>query len=737
MILADKLTAYENDGMLPVTVPDIARDNLAAPISLRPYQERAISRFVWLTEPTRREENGHLLFHMATGSGKTVIMAAVMLHLYEQGYRDFLFFVNSSQIVEKTRANFVDAASAKHLFAPTIRIDDRIVPLRAVDNFDASDDAAINIVFTTIQGLHSTLQNPRENSVSYEDFKDRRVVLIADEAHHVNALTKKPSKSEQEEEKRWEHTVRKLHGSDPANILLEFSATVDMGKAAIAAKYGDKLVMDYPLRAFRADGYSKDIFLRKADLPVEDRMLQAIVISEHRRAVARDTLRQDWKPVVMMKSGTVAQSNANEAAFHTLIASLDAVRLVTLETTARGPKGDTHLAAAFDVLVPDGNHDDLARSLQSEFGEARVTNVNKPDDLGAQQILLNSLEEPSNPIRCIFAVEKLDEGWDVLNLFDIVRLSDKGGTGKKPTATTMREAQLIGRGARYFPFADPHDAGAVRNKRKFDADHTSPLRLLEQMHYHCTNEVKYISDLRKALIETGALEDDEATVELKLKPEFRDHRVFKNYSFFRNARVPIDKSARSINDVLETRHFGVELPPAPTGRAVEVGAFDAAAENAAAHDGKPGSRDYTLADLGLPVLRRACDANPLLRFDALRRSLPRLASLSAFLTSDEFAGAVAITVRGRLDRVHPLSPADALHVAEDVLGSIAIEVSHHGGTTTGSTAFHPVKISSILKDRTIKLTVPGETMRSWQKSEVPGTDGFSLRDCQWHVFDDC
>jgi len=35
---------------------------------------------------------------------------------------------------------------------------------------------------------------------------------------------------------------------------------------------------------------------------------------------------------------------------------------------------------------------------------------------------LNTLEDKNNRIRAVFAVQKLNEGWDVLNLFDIVRL---------------------------------------------------------------------------------------------------------------------------------------------------------------------------------------------------------------------------------------------------------------------------------------------------------------------------
>ena len=46
------------------------------------------------------------------------------------------------------------------------------------------------------------------------------------------------------------------------------------------------------------------------------------------------------------------------------------------------------------------------------------------DDNTENQILVNSLEDKNNPIRLIFAVDMLNEGWDVLNLFDIVRLYD-------------------------------------------------------------------------------------------------------------------------------------------------------------------------------------------------------------------------------------------------------------------------------------------------------------------------
>ena len=50
---------------------------------------------------------------MATGAGKTMMMAALILYYFEKGYRHFLFFVNQNNIVDKTENNFTDPTHAK------------------------------------------------------------------------------------------------------------------------------------------------------------------------------------------------------------------------------------------------------------------------------------------------------------------------------------------------------------------------------------------------------------------------------------------------------------------------------------------------------------------------------------------------------------------------------------------------------------------------------------------------
>lgn len=298
---------------------------------LRPYQEECMKYFLTYMNPENDFEGKplrpHLLFHMATGSGKTMMMALAMLYLYERGYRNFLFFVSSNNIVEKTRDNFLNPSSSKYLFAPIITINGKRVDVREVSNFQGADPESINLCTTTIQGLHTDTNAEKENAVTYEDFADAPVVLIADEAHHLNAETKaadKRSKEEKESVRNWEKTITNIFEKDNGclpNILLEFTATMDLAEPAVARKYEDKIIYDYTLKHFREDGYSKDVETFVTDLDALDRALQAIVLSQYKRKVFV-CLGQDIKPVVLLKSKTIKENKTNYDAFKERISTL-------------------------------------------------------------------------------------------------------------------------------------------------------------------------------------------------------------------------------------------------------------------------------------------------------------------------------------------------------------------------------------------------------------------------------
>lgn len=190
--LYELLDAVSIMGLLKKDIPYSIAQNLDPKYELRPYQVKAFAHFFhcYKKDFPGKTYPLHFLFNMATGSGKTLIMAGLILYLYHQGYRNFLFFVNSTNIIEKTKDNFLNPASIKYLFKQNVQIGNRRVRITPVKNFETVKPEDINICFTTIQKLHSDLTTEKENALTFEDFRKHRVVLIADEAHHMNVKTK-------------------------------------------------------------------------------------------------------------------------------------------------------------------------------------------------------------------------------------------------------------------------------------------------------------------------------------------------------------------------------------------------------------------------------------------------------------------------------------------------------------------------------------------------------------------
>ncbi len=80
-----------------IVLPNLIIDNLR--YSIRPYQEETLKRYLYLDQEDIEEKPKkpyHLLFNMATGSGKTLIMAGLILYLFEKDYRKFMFFVKNN-----------------------------------------------------------------------------------------------------------------------------------------------------------------------------------------------------------------------------------------------------------------------------------------------------------------------------------------------------------------------------------------------------------------------------------------------------------------------------------------------------------------------------------------------------------------------------------------------------------------------------------------------------------------
>src|SRR5699024_9987948 len=307
------------------------------------------------------------------------------------------------------------------------------------------------------------------------------LVLLADESHHINAWTRRDKRTlttQERAERTWENTVSRLLAMNPLNRLLEFTATIDLTNEELFKKYKGKVVYQYDLRRFMEDGFSKNVMLLRTDEADSSKMLHGMLLSQYRKYLARD-FQIELKPVILFKSNTIAISLDAQEAFLNMVEELTVEGLrKTIERGVTLYKDRFSIWSRMFTYYCSQDLTQVIHDLQWDFAQATILNANARDFLSEENsLLLNSLEDLNNPIRTIFAVARLNEGWDVLNLFDIVRISEGAS---KTKMTTDSEAQLIGRGARYYPFTY---AGEQAFTRRFDLV-PSELKALETLYYH-------------------------------------------------------------------------------------------------------------------------------------------------------------------------------------------------------------------------------------------------------------
>ena len=679
-----------------VPVPNYITDNLKTGFGQRPYQIESFQRYILChTEDFagRPKKPFHLLYNMATGSGKTLVMAGLMLYLYEKGFRNFLFFVNSNNIIKKTKDNFLNPQASKYLFNDKIVIDGKEVYIKETDTFESADDKNINIKFTTIQQLHIDLNNTKENSVTYEDFKDKKMVLIADEAHHLVAGTRSGSLFGS-----WEDTVKKIHETNFDNILLEFTATIDTETAALLNHYQDKVVFKYDLAQFRIDKYSKEINLIRSGFDQQERIIQALILNLYRQELATAN-NINLKPVILFKAKkTIKESEQNKVDFHNLIDLMSAQLVDQIRNTATV----SIVQKAFNFFDSINiSSAEISRRIKSNFRFENCISANNDEEAEKNQLLLNTLEDENNPIRAVFAVQKLNEGWDVLNLYDIVRLyegQNTGGTNTTVGATTLAEAQLIGRGARYFPFA--LEVGQDKYTRKYDDDQGNDLKILEELYYHTKEDSRYISELKKALVESGIYEDEDklVTKQLTLKLDFKETEFYKTGKVVYNKKV--EKSYNNVKSFADLgvskRNFAFTLS---SGSGRISSAFSKEEETTTE---KTESKDIKVSAIPKHIIRFALAQNPYFYFDSLERFFPNVESLSNFIDSKDYLGGLEITFNASKARLANISNHDFLLAIQGLLQSIEMEIKSNLTEFEGSDYIKEY-VHKVFKDKEIKV----------------------------------
>lgn len=608
--------------------PDYIKHNLKH--QLRDYQKQSLYNLNY----TQKDANAasrfnHLAFHMATGSGKTDLMASDILYLYHEfGYQNFLFVVNTNAVIAKTRENLLNVKSPKYLFSQPLSIDGMPIELREVTRFPTnSEPGVIYLRLVSIQTLVNELEKPRENGLTYSDLEKQKLIILVDEAHHFSAATMRKS---DQKHKTWERVLDRIRQTNKANRQLEFTATLDFENDLIYKKYQDKVIFQYDLKEFQNAGYSKKIARLQANSDDNEKMLTAVLLSQYRKRMAIQAGVPDFKPVILFKSNIIKVSHTFYRQFLTIIGQLTVEDLGQFIATQLNTTQSSTLrqAYAYYQSIDIGS---LVRELQRDFNQSNIIDVNDNGNKGILEDLdkfhkLNTLEEPSNPARAIFAVAKLSEGWDVLNLYDIVRI------GEQPITSTQTnsEAQLIGRGARYNPFVYEE---ATSFTRRFD--HSTPeLQILESLHYHTINDKKYIDNLTKSFEAMQLQVEDDKDFDIlttTVKASFKRSDVYQYGKLYYN----------DVEDVPESEYnglakYGVPVAELPTVN-IETATLEATAFDTPS---VAGMNETRLVKIDEALVKKAMARNTFFRFNTMKKYMPTLNSISEFMYEAQWMGQI-------------------------------------------------------------------------------------------------
>jgi len=434
----------------------------------------------------------------------------------------------------------------------------------------------------------------------------------------------------------------------------------------------------------------------------------------------------------MFKSKTTADSATMEEAFTNAVKALNENKLKNLIKLDNAILNKA--ISYFESL--DISLQGLVDELKEDFSEEKIISVNSKNDTNEKQITINSLEDFDNEYRVVFAVDKLNEGWDVLNLYDIVRLYDtRDAKGGRPGKTTVQESQLIGRGARYYPFKLEENQDIY--KRKYDNDTSNVLRVCETLHYHCSHNPRYITELNIALRQMGLFPEEKVEVNLILKDEF------KATSFYRNGFIFLNKKVKNNPTTL----LEYQEPQIPKRHTYALKTYRSASTTLldinSVRENKLSANyasTHRFEIWNKTLLKKGLNKIPFYRFDNLKRLFPKLKSMDDFVTNEKYFGGIKVEVTGLQKDTKDLSARQQLAIVIEIGSKISNEISTLFGDYRGTKTFIREPLRKHFRNKklsfSIKTNTTAETGKPTMRQDIDQKYAINLLEKDWYVYNE-
>ncbi|MGW3736646.1 DEAD/DEAH box helicase [Streptomyces sp. NPDC005148] len=365
---------------------DVSRvEDIAARLDLRTPNAAAIRA---VAEAIVDGDGREVVCDLATGVGKTYILAGLVDYLAAQGVRNILVVTPGTTIQDKTVANFTPG-HAKYVAGsdaePLVITSENFARGQVGDALH--DDTVTKLfVFNVQQLIRPSDKTSRKVRAQdeiigtglYQHLQQvDDLVVIADE-HHVYSSKAKAFKQ----------------------AIEDLSARAVVGLTATPAP-GVKPIFQYSLAEAIADGYVK--------VPV----------------------------IVYRPDGRKDEQTVLADACH-LLRIKDAAWTAWAETQGKAPVHPVLFVVCRDIFDADR----VANRLTADDmfpGEGQVLTITSQSSDVALRALA-AVEEPDSPVRVVVSVNKLKEGWDVKNIGVIV--------GLRALASETLTEQVLGRGLR-------------------------------------------------------------------------------------------------------------------------------------------------------------------------------------------------------------------------------------------------------------------------------------------------
>lgn len=479
------------------------------------------------------EVDGHKIpfycFEMATGSGKTLLMAANVLYLFNKGIKDLFIIVKGKTIYDKTVREF-DINNKKSIFNKAMDYKYNLITGENYQNRSSNYDenADFNLFVFNIEkffeksgqtgGKTMKVTKPWEESVwrdaqgytiSLVDFlKQKKIAIITDEAHHYQNKTS--------------NDIIKLFYPE---VVLEYTATAQVTDVK---KKIQKRVYVYPVKQYIKDGYGKKIRAYGFDpihgaIEVQDQVndtdKERLILGILTHLVKKKALDNRLKPVLLLKCRGIPHAN-------------ELFKYISDEMAL----DDDFVRSAYERIIQDDEYNLITLikdhvSIQEllDFVEdiSEKTFVIHSENRNTKEILDKFDNIETNSQEIVVQVDVATEGWNIDNIYTILILTNNQGNVK----TYVK--QLIGRGLRLY-----------KGVRTLD-DSTNLLENEEEiLHVVCAkgnNFGKFVEAIEKEL-------DAEIESEPKLKTEKNPLGEFVTIDKYNDLFLPINRIGNDISD---------------------------------------------------------------------------------------------------------------------------------------------------------------------------------------------